>query len=271
VRIVAYAGRTLQPFQQEEIDIETAPNGGGSYFHSQFQTRFVSRGLAGALPNDDWFVDNVFLGLPAAAIDASQDTVTFDTTIIGSSSEMTLEISNIGLEVLAVSDIVSTNGPVYSVDTTSFTLLSGESITITVTFAPDQPGELSGSLRIASDDPIRDTLIVHLVGMGDVPVSASEAGRLPAEYSLDQNYPNPFNPVTTIRYALPAASEVNLTIYNLLGGKIRTLVEGPIPAGYHEALWDGKNNAGAAVTSGLYIYRLTAGGYQSIRKMILVK
>jgi len=272
VRILAYAGRTLQPFQQEAIDIATAPDGGGSYFHSQFQVRFVSTGLAGALPNDDWFVDNVFLGLPAPAIAASQDTVAFDTTMIGATSEMTLDIANVGLEDLNVNSIVSTNPSIFSIDTTSFLLSPGGSITITVSFTPDQPGVISGSLLFASNDPNQDTLTVHVTGMGDIPVTTEgEGSRLPASFLVSPNYPNPFNPTTKIKFELPEASQVNLTIFNLLGSKVRTLTEGRKEAGYHEAQWDGRNDAGHAVTSGVYIYRLTAGSYQSLRKMILVK
>ena len=271
IRIRTYAGRTLQPFVQETIDVTTAPNGGGSYFHPQFRVRFVNNGTAGPTPNDDWFIDNVYLGPPEPAIAASQDTVAFDTTLIGSTSTLPLDILNVGLEDLLVSAVLSTNPSIFSVDTTTFTIMSGESFTLNVSFSPNQPGAVSGMLLIASNDPATDTLRVNLTGMGDVPVGTRAQLEIPKVFSVSPNYPNPFNPSTTIRYQLPVASNAELVIYNLLGSKVRTLLTGKKEAGSYEVEWDGTNDVGVPVTSGVYVYRFTAGSYQMVRKMILVK
>jgi hypothetical protein len=93
----------------------------------------------------------------------------------------------------------------------------------------------------------------------------------PTRFSLEQNHPNPFNPETQIRYALPHDSEVNLFIYNVLGQKIRTLVAQRQTAGYFEVVWDGANDAGDAVASGIYFCRLQAGRHDETRKMILMR
>ena len=94
---------------------------------------------------------------------------------------------------------------------------------------------------------------------------------LPSRPDLEQNYPNPFNPTTVIPFALPAGKEVDLAIYNVLGQKIRTLVKGPIAAGYHTLIWNGRNDAGHQVSSGVYFYLLETGQFRQTRKMLLVK
>ncbi len=102
---------------------------------------------------------------------------------------------------------------------------------------------------------------------------APDASDLPVPKSsaLSQNYPNPFNPSTTIGYALSAPARVRITIYNLLGQEVNTLVNHFEPAGIHSVVWDGRNSEGAAVSSGMYYYRLTAGDYTESKKMVLLK
>lgn len=92
--------------------------------------------------------------------------------------------------------------------------------------------------------------------------------------SLRQNHPNPFNPMTTIRYSIERAGRVRLVVYDVAGALVRTLVDGeqaPAPGGF-SVVWDGANNAGAPVASGVYFYRLTApGGYEAVKKLVLVR
>ena len=94
---------------------------------------------------------------------------------------------------------------------------------------------------------------------------------LPVEYDLAQNYPNPFNPTTTIRYNIVEAGHVKLHVYNMLGQKVRTLVDTHQPAGKNTIQWDGMDDNNVKVTSGIYFYKLEAGTFASVRKMILVK
>ncbi len=97
------------------------------------------------------------------------------------------------------------------------------------------------------------------------PVSV-KAEFLPVEFALNQNYPNPFNPTTTLDYQLPVASDVHLTVYNALGQKVRTLVSGYQQPGYYSITFDG-----AGLASGVYYYRLEAGSFMQIKKMMLVR
>ncbi len=110
--------------------------------------------------------------------------------------------------------------------------------------------------------------------IGDEPfsVDAQERQRaLPLAYSLEANYPNPFNAGTFIRFQLPRAGEVEILVYNLLGRQVRTLVSGPLGAGRHLVYFDGRDEAGQPLASGLYFYHLRAEDYQKTRKMVLVK
>jgi flagellar hook assembly protein FlgD len=92
------------------------------------------------------------------------------------------------------------------------------------------------------------------------------------EARLGQNYPNPFNPVTRIEYWVPGVrSEVSLVIYDVRGARVRTLVKGERAAGRYTALWDGRNEQGAPVGSGVYFCRMSVGAFRDARKMVLLK
>jgi hypothetical protein len=94
---------------------------------------------------------------------------------------------------------------------------------------------------------------------------------IPSEFALKQNYPNPFNPSTTIKYDLKQNADVSLVIYDLLGREVKSVVNENQPAGYKKVVWNGTNNMGHKVSSGVYIYKLIAGDFVKTRKMILMK
>ena len=98
-----------------------------------------------------------------------------------------------------------------------------------------------------------------------------EFADIPVEFNLYQNYPNPFNPSTLIKYALPKSSNISLVIYNLMGQEIMRWDENNVTPGYYEKTWNGKSQAGIPVSSGMYIYRITAGDFIQTRKMVLLK
>ncbi|MDH4071308.1 MAG: T9SS type A sorting domain-containing protein, partial [Ignavibacteria bacterium] len=271
VSVREYPGVTLHPFTLEIVDIESQNAGGGTFLHSQFQLRFTSKGALGAIPNDDWFIDNLFLGVPAPAAGASPNPLLFDTTMVGGSTTLPLNILNLGLEDLVVTDIVSGNPAVFGVEPTSFTVVPGGLFEVDVTFTPGSPGTIEGALKVASNDPDDDSLTVVLSGISVVPTSVTEGSGLPSEFGVSPNYPNPFNPSTTIKYQLPEAGHVELIVYSLLGDEVTRLVSEEMEAGYHESVWNGKNSSGVPVTSGVYLYRFRAGDYLMVRKMLLLK
>jgi hypothetical protein len=125
-------------------------------------------------------------------------------------------------------------------------------------------------------------------GIAQTPASAGEAAnpgvgektlgaRIPEGYALHANYPNPFNPTTRIQFDMPEASTVRLTIFNVLGQEIATLVNGEINAGFQQVEWNTENSNGRSVPSGIYMYRidatsLTSGReFHDVKKMVLMK
>ena len=100
---------------------------------------------------------------------------------------------------------------------------------------------------------------------------AEEESSVPLSFSMKQNFPNPFNSETVIEYSLPRESQIKITIYNLLGQKVKTLINGKSPAGRQEVSWDGKNNRREAVSSGIYFYRMEADEFTQTKRMVLLK
>ena len=109
----------------------------------------------------------------------------------------------------------------------------------------------------------QDTSNCEPLGLDDI--------QIPFQYSLYQNYPNPFNPVTTLRYDLPEDALVNITIYDMMGRVVKTLINDQQTAGYRSTLWNATNNAGSPVSAGIYLYMIQAGDFRQTRKMVLLK
>ncbi len=122
-----------------------------------------------------------------------------------------------------------------------------------------------GAGPFPNDDWFIDDIIL------DTPVGIEADAPVPLTFAVSRNYPNPFNPSTTIEYQLPQQREVELIVYNTLGQKVRTLLRQSAPAGYHKVIWDGRNDSGQPVASGIYLYRFSAGDYRMIRKMVLLR
>lgn len=105
--------------------------------------------------------------------------------------------------------------------------------------------------------------------------SPADAGEdrttLPAHWTLSQNYPNPFNPSTTFEYSLPSPSRVAIDIFNIMGRRVRVLVQETKPAGVYRIDWNGTDQTGEPVASGVYVYRLQTDGHVETRRMLLLK
>lgn len=114
------------------------------------------------------------------------------------------------------------------------------------------------------DGPHRFT-IVTLTDVSDV------SDGLPKNFSLGQNYPNPFNPTTEILFDVPTHSRVCISIFNVLGQKVKTLVDEELPAGSYSRTWDGTDESGESLSTGVYLYRMESDDYTQSKKMILLK
>ncbi len=122
-----------------------------------------------------------------------------------------------------------------------------------------------------------DTLTTYYLHIDDITVTSVSAigdgvnPELVSDFILYQNYPNPFNPSTTIAFYLPAAEVVNLAVFNSLGQKVRDLAAQRFAPGVQQVQWDGEDNLGRDVPAGVYFYRISAGEFQSAKKMLLVR
>jgi len=121
--------------------------------------------------------------------------------------------------------------------------------------------------RTTSGMPIRGQDCVIILKKGHSKLSAET----PSEFSLSENYPNPFNPETEISFSLPERTQVSLVIYNMLGEKVKTLVNQTMNAGTYSAHWNGKDESGNSLASGIYFYRLETESFDQTRKMVLMK
>lgn len=142
--------------------------------------------------------------------------------------------------------------------------VSSESMPYTQFYVPDAPGDtLTIRARMSADTTIfADSEPINISGS----VSNENEEQLPHEFKLSQNYPNPFNPVTIISYQLPKQSQVRLEVFDMTGRKVKTLVNKSQPSGMHQTSLDARG-----LSSGVYIYKLVAGDFVSVKKMLLIK
>jgi hypothetical protein len=124
----------------------------------------------------------------------------------------------------------------------------------------------------SSIDVIDGQILDHVYMVNEVKsLGSARIVVLPDQYELSQNYPNPFNPTTTIKYALPEPADVNIQVYNIVGQVVRTLVDEGKMGGYYRVYWDGRDDNGYDLASGVYFYRIVAGEFHAVKKMLLVK
>ena len=153
---------------------------------------------------------------------------------------------------------------------------------LTVTGIDDLPNDLEAVLvfDIGTTVILRESMTIAVpfdtrsarLLIGSRNYTASEVSAiLPEECQLHQNFPNPFNPVTNLRYTVPEAGHVLLEVFNLLGQRVITLVNDEVSAGTHDVTWNALDSEGRPVATGVYFYRITAGDFTAVRKMLLLK
>jgi|GEM_PF-1792487 len=199
-------------------------------------------------------------------ISISTRTLHFGTVELNNTVTRELVITNAGDGPLIVDTLLISGDaacPFTLDDACCFTLAPGDTATRVVRCTPSEKGITQDPLKIACNDPACETVIVNLIVDGvtdiaDVPI--------PHAIRLEQNFPNPFNPVTHIRYALPSQGTVQLNVHDLLGRRVRTLVNDAQSGGLHGAVFDA-----AGLPSGIYVYRLRWNGQTVSRTMMLMK
>lgn len=224
-----------------------------------------------------WIDDVIFpstgeqTGTPAFVIDTQS--LEFGTVQYNSIDTIPITISNSGtasmLGNMSITSPFSLGEPTMPAQSLDYVLGSGEPMTFNVNFAPTQQMEYSGELTITSDDPFALSTIIPLHGVGGIVDNEDPIN--PVITALHGNYPNPFNPSTSISYSVRENMPVQLVIYNMLGQKVKTLVDGPVEPGSHSISWNGRDNNNRPVASGVYFFKMHAGKYTSTKKMILMK
>ena len=133
----------------------------------------------------------------------------------------------------------------------------------------------SGDYSLAENSPCvgagENGVNMGAFGIGCETILSTDKDVIPLQYVLHQNHPNPFNPVTTLRYDLPENSLVNITIYDMLGRQVKTLVNQTQDAGYRSVIWNATNDYGKPVSAGIYLYQIQAGEFVQTKKMVLLK
>ncbi len=129
--------------------------------------------------------------------------------------------------------------------------------------------ETSSPTYDASGNPVPSTS--NMIVTPDVPTAVYQKAVQPVNYALDQNYPNPFNPTTQIAFSIPQSMHVTVTIFNILGQRIATLVDGNMSAGSHVVTWNARNEHGEIMPTGVYFYRLSTPSFTAVKKMLLLK
>ncbi|OGC78267.1 MAG: hypothetical protein A2145_05100 [candidate division Zixibacteria bacterium RBG_16_40_9] len=183
-------------------------------------------------------------------------------TQIGSGTETSTGQASVNVSGASVGQIFIVSVK-YSVNSTVGTPVGSPAPTVNYDFRT----EIGGS--IVDLDP--DGLAFGNKPPCVVSASGASAENTPSKLDLQANYPNPFNANTTIKYALPSDGKVTVAVYNILGQKVITLVDGVKTAGYYTVIWDGKNASGNSVASGVYFYSIKFENQTQIKRMTLLK
>ncbi len=153
----------------------------------------------------------------------------------------------------------------YNYDLSAYGITAGDSFYVAFRYLIYDGGSYGNSSDLINLDYVRIDGNPIVISVND-PVAGA-----PKQFALHQNYPNPFNPSTAITYDIKDPGKVSIKIYNTLGQEVRTLVNAKQNAGTYSIMWDGRNNAGQAVSSGIYIYRMQTGNFIQSRKMMFLK
>jgi hypothetical protein len=144
----------------------------------------------------------------------------------------------------------------------------GDTVNVAIGTYGVMDGFSASETAILTADPYETNISINMQ-VGESGIDLPDG--IPAIFALHQNYPNPFNPTTNIQFDIPEVSFARMDIYNILGKHVRTLFHDALEPGYHAVQWDGKGKAGEFVPTGMYIYKLHAGRFIDVKKLVLMK
>jgi hypothetical protein len=194
----------------------------------------------------------------------------------GSSLTQSVRLFNAQTQPITISEIYCKDSTFFSTATLPITIQPGTSVSVPVTFAPSHSGYYQAviNFRVYSSFNNAQQLIarqVQLTGTTSDIRGVEAPSPKPKAFTLLQNYPNPFNPSTAISYAVPKTSTVYVRVYDILGRLVKTLVNAQLSPGNYATVWNGMNDEGQRVGSGIYFYTLEAGSFRTMKKMLLLK
>jgi hypothetical protein len=196
-----------------------------------------------------------------------KDTIDFHSVTINHSQSKSVAIQSNSEKEITITGVYNTLKEFSVSNTFPLTIPSLGEIMFDVVFAPLDAGIFSDTLNVRSDSDssiINSQIIVN--GIGTIVSGTREETQINSVYNIDQNYPNPFNPGTKIRFSIPQSEHVVINVYNIQGELIESLVNREMEAGNYQINFDGNGLA-----SGMYFYRILAGSFTQIKKMILIK
>ncbi|MHA2277221.1 MAG: aryl-sulfate sulfotransferase, partial [Candidatus Kariarchaeaceae archaeon] len=197
----------------------------------------------------------------------NRDSIFFESVSVGDSASIIVAINNNSSNPINITGFYSKNSDYIVEKPIPFSLSPFGSDSIEIKFKPSKEGYFKDTLHIRSDtDFSRIAQLMILKGRTDSTFSDVENEVIVGDYKLEQNYPNPFNPSTKIEFYLTERELVSLTVYDILGNKIKTLVQEELPAGkYSVEFYAGE------LSSGIYFCKLSAGKFRNVKKMLLLK
>ena len=202
--------------------------------------------------------------LTTTPVAVSVHEIKFGTVNLPTTKKDSVQLTNIGPSTVHFT-VTSTNSK-FAVASGSVAVNAGTSAYVVITFSPADTSSQSGYIKLVYD-ALGSPDSVAVSGKGNKLTGVADAqSLLPKEFSLAQNYPNPFNPSTQIAYAVPKVTKMTLEIFDVLGRKVATLVNGTVQPGYYTA-----NFNASSMSSGIYFYRLSSPGATFIKKMMLLK
>ncbi len=229
--------------------------------------------------SDCAWIDNIIFpvvggvqGSPSFAIDLNN--IDYGSFLVGETVAVPLTIMNTGTALMIGE--MQVNAPFYLIpagsnplSVVSYIVPAESELEIMVAFMPSQAGDFTEFLSITSDDPSMSMMEIELTATATPVSNPNEV--VPVVTELKGNYPNPFNPTTTIQFSVKDSGPVSIDVYNVLGQKVRTLVNGQLNAGNHSITWNGRDDRNRNVASGIYFYRMRAGSYSQTKKMVMMK